>query len=487
MAEYKKVSTMKTAADFRAYVESLDVEIPCDDAILVGDASPLSESFRVYDQTVGNRWAIHPMEGWDGTRTGGKSEEMERRWDRFGRSGAKLIWGGEAMAVLPEGRANPNQLILLEENLADIASLRETLLRSHEGLHGRSDDLFIGFQLTHSGRFCRPNDKSKLEPRVVYRHPILDRKFQVTSDDQVLTDDDIKRLIDAYVAAAVLAQKAGAGFVDVKHCHGYLLHEFLGARHRAGPYGGSFENRTRALREIVMGIRAEAPGLHIGVRLSAFDFVPFKPDPTRGVEGKLGPGIPEDYSDCLPYDYGFSVEENSPTRVNLTESLALMGVMEELGIELVNLSAGSPYYNPHIQRPAIFPPSDGYQPCEDPLVGVARQVNAAAVLKRAYPHIRFVGSAYSYLQEYLPHVAQAVLREGMIDSVGIGRVVLSYPEILADAVEKGAIERKRICRTFSDCTTAPRNGIKSGCYPLDEYYRKRDDAKTVKEIKLKTI
>jgi 2,4-dienoyl-CoA reductase-like NADH-dependent reductase (Old Yellow Enzyme family) len=427
------------------------------------------------------------MEGWDGTTTGGVTEDMRRRWQRFGLSGAKLIWGGEAMAVRPDGRANPNQLILNEDNAPGIAGLRETLIKAHEARYGRVDDLVIGFQLTHSGRFCRPNDKSRIEPRVAYRHPILDSKFQVSRDDQVLSDDEIKELIDAYIRAAVLAWKIGAQFVDIKHCHGYLLHEFLSARSRPGEFGGSFDNRTRLLRDIVAGIRSEAPGLQIGVRLSAFDFVPFKPDPAQETNGKLGPGIPEDYSGCLPYDYGFGVNQGNPVEYDLGETKQLLQLMDKLGIHLVNLSAGSPYYNPHIQRPAIFPPTDGYQPCEDPLVGVSRQIQAAAELKSACPNMVFVGSAYSYLQEYLPHVAEYNIAHGLIDVVGLGRVVLSYPDILVDAVEKGTLERKKICRTFSDCTTAPRNGMKSGCYPLDDYYRTMDEAVKVKAIKMEKL
>ena len=70
-------------------------------------------------------------------------------------------------------------------------------------------------------------------------------------------------------------------------------------------------------------------------------------------------------------------------------------------------TAGSPYYNPHVQRPAMFPPLDGYEPPEDPLRGVARQIRATALLKRQFPRLVFVGSAYSYLQEWLPHVGAA--------------------------------------------------------------------------------
>jgi len=395
-----------------------------------------------------------------------------------------LIYGGEAMAIRPDGRANPNQLIIVEENKKDLTEIREILVRVHKERFGTVDDLIIGFQLTHSGRFCKPNDKKKMEPRVAFRHPILDRKFNVTSDAQIFTDAEIEELIQCYIRAAKIAWEVGADFVDVKHCHGYLLHEFLGAHTRPGKFGGSFENRTRILREIVAGIRASGNKIDIGVRLSAFDFVPFKPDPALSQPGKLGPGIPEDFSHCLPYRYGFGVSENNPVSYDLTEPFRFADLCGELGVKILNLSAGSPYYNPHIQRPAAYPPSDGYQPAHDPLIDVARQINVVRQLKeRAPKNLVLVGTAYSNLQEYLPHTAQYAVRNGWTDMIGLGRMVLSYPGILADAVEKGALTTKMICRTFSDCTTAPRNGMISGCYPLDKYYSAKPEFQQLKEVK----
>jgi NADPH2 dehydrogenase len=480
--------------DFRRHVASLRIELPCDDTISTGAESPLAQPIdgvAINGKRIGNRIAIQPMEGWDGTATGGVTDEMRRRWRRFGESGAKLIFGGEAMAVRADGRANPNQLILVEENRAGIAELVGILKRAHQERHGTTDDLVIGFQLTHSGRFCKPNDKFRMEPRVAFRHPILDRKFNVTSDDQIWTDDEIEELIRCYVRAAAVARAAGADFVDIKHCHGYLLHEFLGAHTRPGKFGGSFENRTRILREIVTGIRASGNAIDIGVRLSAFDFVPFKPDPTRAEPGKLGPGIPEDFSHCLPYRYGFGVQADNPVEYDLTETFLFADLCRELGVKLLNLSAGSPYYNPHIQRPAAYPPSDGYQPAHDPLIDVARQLG---VVRQIFEHLTrnpqpatrnpiLIGSAYSYLQDYLPHVAQAAVRGGWTDLIGLGRAVLSYPNMLMDAMGQGKLTPKFICRTFSDCTTGPRNGLISGCFPLDDFYKARPEAAQLKELK----
>lgn len=303
----------------------------------------------------------------------------------------------------------------------------------------------------------------------------------------MLTDAEVEELIQCYVRAARVAADVGADFVDIKHSHGYLLHEFLGAHTRPGKYGGSFENRTRILREIVDGIRQARIPIDLAVRLSAFDFVPFKPDPAQSQPGKLGPGIPEDFSHCLPYRYGFGVNADNPVTYDLREAFLFADLCVELGIKLLNVTAGSPYYNPHIQRPAAYPPSDGYQPPEDPLVGVARQMRVVRDIKA---HVRssvaVIGSAYSYLQEYLPHVAQAAVRDGWTDMVGLGRMTLSYPNMLADAMTQGTLTPKLICRTFSDCTTAPRNGLISGCYPLDKYYSAKPEFARLKEIKRAT-
>ncbi len=482
-----RIPSLKTVEAFRTHVDSLGIELPCDDTIQSGGDSPISRpitTHTVNGKTIGNRIAIHPMEGWDGSRTGGVTDLMRRRWQRFGESGAKLICGAEAMAVRADGRANPNQLIICEENRDGLAELVGILKRAHLEKYGTTEDLVIGFQLTHSGRFCRPNDNAVYEARVAYRHPILDAKFKVGSDEQVFTDEEIEELIQCYIKAAAIAREVGADFVDIKHCHGYLLHEFLGAYTRPGEFGGSFENRTRIIREVVSGIRNSGNDIDFAVRLSCFDKVPHRPDPELSRPGKLGPGIPEPYHNSLPYRYGFGVNQADPTQIDVSEVKEFVKLCSELGVKILNTSAGSPYYTPHLQRPAAYPPSDGYQPAYDPLVDVERQVQVVRQLKLAVGDgMVFVGSGYSYLQEYLPHVSQYVLREGWADMIGLGRVVLSYPDILADAASKGELTNKLICRTFSDCTSAPRNGIKSGCYPLDKFYSAMSEAKQLKDIK----
>ena len=478
-----RLGSVRDVAHFKEHLDALRLTIPCDLELVRGAESPLAQPIVREDIKIGNRFAIQPMEGWDGTSDGNPSEHTVRRWQRFGRSGAKLIWGGEAVAVCQEGRANPNQLLAAPHTRGGLERLRAVLIAEHRQVSGSDEGLLIGLQLTHSGRYSCPNKKGRPEPRILYRHPILDRRLNLSPGYPVLTDGEIEGIIEQFHRAARMASELGFDFVDIKHCHGYLGHEFLSAHTREGKYGGSFENRTRFLREVVQGIRAAAPGLQVGVRLSAFDTIPYHPDPVLSTPGKPGPGIPEEYQNLIPYRWGFGVSQSDPRQADLSETIRFLTLLEELGIQLVNLTAGSPYYCPHIQRPAFYPPSDGYQPPEDPLAGVARQLEVVRQMKQRFPKLIIVGTAYSYLQDFLPYVAQAALRLGWIDSVGLGRMVLSYPEMLSDVVEGRAFQHKLVCRTFSDCTTAPRNGLPSGCYPLDTYYKKSASAELLKVAK----
>jgi 2,4-dienoyl-CoA reductase-like NADH-dependent reductase (Old Yellow Enzyme family) len=469
---FPRIAALKTPAEFQEHLRTLSIPLPFDETLSAGPSSPLGQALPRNRGVIGNRFCILPMEGWDGTTDGKPTELTRRRWQNFGLSGAKLIWGGEAVAVRQDGRANPNQLVMNDATVGDIAGLRELLVETHQQHFGQTDDLLVGLQLTHSGRFARPHGK-KLEPRILYRHPLLDQRFGVEDDAALFSDDEIDRLIDDFIRAAKLAHQAGFSFVDLKHCHGYLGHEFLSSYDRPGRYGGSLENRTRFLRTITEGIRAEVPGLEIGVRVSIYDFLPFQPGPD-------GVGVPMATPGNYRYAFG---GDGTGLGFDLTEPKAFLELLEQLGIELVCSSAGSPYYNPHMQRPAAFPPSDGYLPPENPLLGVARQIDATARIKAMFPKLIIVGSGYSYLQDWLPNVGQRVIRDGQADFIGLGRVVLSYPDLPADVLAGRPLAHKRLCRTFSDCTTAPRNGMVSGCYPLDPFYKGRPERAAVSAIK----
>ena len=474
--DFPKVVSFKTVGAFNAHLRTLGLTVSADAELLSGPDAPLAQPIRIGPLTVGNRWAIQPMEGWDGTEDGRPTDWTRRRWRHFGQSGAKLIWGGEAVAVRHDGRANPNQLMISEQNVPAFRQLRELLVDEHNKACGRPDDLVVGLQLTHAGRFSRPNAKDRLEPRILYRHPILDVRCGITTDDAIVSDDWIDELIDDFVRAADWAAQAGFQFVDIKHCHGYLGHEFLSAHTRDGPYGGSFENRTRFLARVVEGIRRYVPRMVVCVRVSAFDTPPFEGGPERV-------GSPADWRAVVPYRYGFGLRPDDPLQIDLAEPKRFVKLCQALGVAAVNVSAASPYYNPHLQRPAAFSPSDGYRPPEDPLIGVARQIAAAAQLKAACPGIVLVGSGYSYLQDFLPNVAQSVVRCGQVDIVGVGRMALSYWQMPGDALAGRPLQRKRICRTFSDCTSGPRQGFISGCFPLDELYALSEPGRKLRAIK----
>ena len=470
---YPRVASLKSAQALRAHLLRHDIPLQFDDERSKPGESPLAQPIEVDGVRVGNRFCILPMEGWDGTRDGQPTDLTRRRWRNFGISGAKLIWGGEAVAVRAEARANPNQLLMTKKNQPAIAALREELVAAHRERFGADADadLYVGLQLTHSGRFARPDAWDRPAPLAACHHPVLDRRFP--GGVRVLDDEEIDRLVDDFVEAARLAYAAGFRFVDVKQCHGYFGHELLGARMRSGRYGGSLENRTRFLRNVIEAIGAAVPGLVIGVRLSVFDTVPYR-------KNADGAGVPESEpeSEDAARSGGFGLLEDDLDQA-LTESRAVLDMLQTLGVRWICATAGSPYYNPHVQRPAIFPPMDGYDPPEDPLRGVARQIQATALLKAAFPNLVLVGSAYSYLQEWLPHVGQHAVREGLVDFVGLGRVALSYPDLPADVLSGAPLRRQAICRTFSDCTTGPRMGLVSGCYPLDPFYTARPEAKKV--------
>ena len=416
---YKHLGGLRDVQSFQRYLAERQINIPCDDTLISGSSSPLAQPIDIGGKKVGNRIAAQPMEGWDGSADGRPTELTFRRWERFGASGAKLIWGGEAVAVRHDGRANPNQLVINKHSLDDLSRLRKTLVAAHKRSVGSDADLVVGLQLTHSGRYSRPNAHDRPEPKILYHHPILDHRLGIPMDYPVITDQELNGIIEDFYHAAVIAKQAGFDFIDLKHCHGYLGHELLSAHTRPGDFGGCFENRTRFLREIVSAIRATDPTLAIAVRVSAFDTIPFRK------QASSPSGAPEVTSDLLPYRWGFGVNVDNPLEPDLGEPIKFLKLLHELGVKLVNISAGSPYYNPHIQRPAFYPPSDGYTSPIDPLAGVAQQMQVTRELKQQFPELVVVGSAYSYLQEFLPYVAQAAIRENWTDCVGMGRMLLA--------------------------------------------------------------
>lgn len=476
-AVFKKITQLDTPEAFCEYLRESGIDLPFVEKLPEPEKLALARPLECGGRTLGNRWAILPMEGWDAEPDGRPSELTRRRWLRFGASGAKLLFGCEAAAVMDSGRSNTRQLMMTGQTVEAVAKLRAEVVEEHQRRFGRSDDLTVGLQLTHSGRYSHPHDDAKREPVIAYRNPWLDKKFGCERTP-VATDADIEEMVEHFIKAGRLAAEAGFDFVDIKQAHGYFGHELLSAREREGKYGGSLENRSRFFLEIAEGLRKAAPGLGISLRFSVFDVVPF-------VKGADGVGVPMTDG---PYPYAFGGDgTSSGLGYDLEEPFAFLERLHDrAGVNMVCATVGSPYYNPHLQRPAAFPVFDGYAMPHDPLKSVALHIEAVAALKRRFPDMTVIGSGYSYLQDWLPNVAEAAVAAGMVDAVGIGRMVLSYPDICDDVLKGRPLQTKRICRTLGDCTNAPRKGMVSGCYPLDEFYKSRPEAETLRQIKAET-
>ena len=369
----------------------------------------------------------------------------------------KLIWG-EATAISDEGRANPRQLWLHDGSVSAIEAMISRCRQSHRGAFGNDHDLIVGLQLTHSGRY------GYRRSLIATHDPILD---PLTTDKStgrridesypLLTDDELKRFEDQYFVAARLAAKIGVDFIDLKQCHRYLLSELLAAKNRPGPYGGSLENRTRLVRNVVQRIRAEVPHLLIASRFNAYDGIPY-----RAIKaGATGEPCPH----AVPLETAFGTDSRDHWQEDSTEPKKLAGWLREWGVQLLNVTAGNPYSNPHIVRPADNPPTDGYDAPEHPLLGVLRHFRLAASIQAAVPDVPVIGSGYSWLQDFAPHAAAANVSSGAVAMAGLGRGALAQPDFGRCLEEKGELDRLRICRTFSYCT----NLMRSKDHPLGQY------------------
>ncbi len=451
------------------------------------DLSPLFQPIAIGPYRAGNRLCIQPMEGCDGTLDGKPDELTFRRYRRFGAGGAKLIWG-EATAVVPEGQANSRQLIINEANAADLERMLRECRQAHRQVFGSDDDLVVGLQLTHSGRY------SYRKPLIAFHDPILDPRTLVdplrTVDESypILTDDYLMRLEDHYLAAARLAFRIGFQFVDIKQCHRYLLSELLAAKTRPGPYGGSLENRTRLARNVIRRIQSEIAGAVACTRLNVYDCIPYEKRASGSRLQASGFGLQESHPEAcsLKPDVGepcpwqppllsaWGTSETDPLTPDLGEPKQWIAEMARLGVALVNVSMGSPYTTPHVIRPFEYPPPDGYETPEHPLIGVARHFRLAGELQQTFPDLPMVGSGYSYLQEFLPQAGAANIRDGRIAIVGVGRAALPQPDFARQLLEQGRLDRKRVCRTFSFCTAlmrAKNNALgqfATGCPPFDK-------------------
>lgn len=460
MARYFKY---KSPADLVADARELGHDLAVRD-----DLTPLFEPVAIGGRTAGNRLLIQPMEGCDGTLDGRPDELTFRRYRRFGAGGAKVIWG-EATAICDEARANTRQLLMADHTLSGLEQMLRIAREAHRVECGDDGDLLVGLQLTHSGRY------SVRKPLLATHDPILDPLIvdkstgrRVDGSYPLLTDDDLKRIEDQFVVAAKTAAQIGYDFVDLKQCHRYLLSELLASKNRAGDYGGSLENRTRLVRNVVGRIRHEVPGLLLATRMNCYDGIPY-----RGIgegENFIGQPCPHE----LPLVSAFGTNPQDHREEDLAEPIEVVQNLRDWGVSLINVSLGNPYGNPHVIRPAEFPPVDGYYPPEHPLLGVLRHFRVARQIQAAVPEIPIVGSGYSWLQDFAPQAAAANIASGHVALAGFGRATLSHPDFARVLQTEGRFHRKLVCRTFSFCTGLmrakdhPLGQYPTGCPPFDK-------------------
>ena len=414
--------TCRTEEDFRAAQERDGVSLPAS-----RDLSVLAEPLTVGDTrvTLKNRLTIHPMEGFDSTPDGAPGELTMRRIRRMASGGAGLLWV-EATSVVEEGRTSTGQLWIHEGNL-------DAFKRLAEEAHRLSDGAPVILQLTHSGRFSRPDNTPR--PVISYHNPVMNEKMDIDPSWPVVTDEYLDRLPGKFGAAAKLAKDAGFDGADIKCCHKYLFSELLSAYSRPGRYGGSFENRTRLFLD---SIRAAA--VH-----ASPEFV---------IASRFGP------VEMIPHPWGFGMARDGSLTPDWDEPDRLYREMYDCGVRLVDMTLGSPYYNPHVNRPYD---NGGYEPPEPRLAGVSRLIDAAAHMKKTVPGIALIGTGYSYLRTFAPGVAAGAVGNGMTDAAGFGRMAFAYPDFARDILEKGALDPGKVCLTCSKCTAMMRKIHATGC------------------------
>ncbi len=389
----------------------------------------LNEKICFEGREIPNRVMMQPMEGCDCLENGAPSDLTIAKYISYARSGAGLIWF-EANAVCKEGRTNPRQMQLTEENLPAFQKLVQDVKTLSLKENGFVPLCFL--QLTHSGR-------QSIVPMIAYRNKVYEEKRPVT-DEHIVTDEYLDSLPEKYVASALLAKRAGFDGVDIKSCHGYLMQEMLSAYLRPGKYGGSFENRTRLYLTCVRAVKNALPGdFHVVTRLGVSDMVE------------------------KPYGFG-TTEEN---KMDLTETKQLISLLNKEGIHMINVTIGNPYFNPHVNRPFR---AGAYTPPETPEEGLQRFWDTEKTLKSWFPDILFIGSGLSYYRADLMEKAEMMLENGVCDIVGFGRAGLAYPMLYRDYLS-GTFDSKKCCVSCSKCTVLMRNKCVSGCAVYNPYYR----------------
>jgi 2,4-dienoyl-CoA reductase (NADPH2) len=416
----------------------------------IEDVSILSESVKIGKLVMPNSLAVHPMEGCDGDSEGRPEKLTLRRYERFAAGGAGLIWA-EATAVVPEGRANPRQLWIHEKNKESFAAMVKMMRQAAVESMGSDHKPVIVLQLTHSGRYSKPEGKSHpiIAQRDPYRDPLApqpkpdpNRKTRIPDDWPLVTDEYLDKLQDAYVEAARIAFEVGFDAIDIKSCHGYLINELFGCRSRKGKYDGSFENRTKFPLQVIDKIHNEVgEDAAVAMRLGIYD--------------------------AIPYPFGWAVDEKDYTKPDLTEPKKLIELLRQRGVKLINVTVANPYYNPHVGRPFNEPIVGGYEEPEHPLVGVERLVNLTGEIQKQFPDIAMVGTGYSWLRALFSNVAAANKSRGLITLIGAGRMAFAYPDFARDIINEGKMYPEKVCVSCSACTQIMRDSGMTGCVVRD--------------------
>lgn len=443
MAPHERFA-FRNAGELRAKADELGLELP-----FAEDVSPLLGPAALAGRRLPNRLAVLPVECADADAAGAPTAPTFRRYERYAAGGCGIIWF-EATAVRPDGRSNPRQLMLTEETEDAFRALALRTRKAAAKGWGTGHEPLLVLQLTHSGRFAKPEGKPA--PLIVHRSPVLDPLHDLPADYPILTDEGLAAIQDDFVNSADLAASAGFDGVDIKACHGYLVSELLASHTRTGSrYGGSFENRARFLLETVRRIRAEVPLLLVTCRLSAADMVPFP--------------------------FGFGMDADRRRTPNLKETRKLAAILEKEGIGFLALSMGVPAWKAHFGRPFDKPVPGGAAPDEHPLEGVARHLRFAAEVQRACPRLAVVGPGYSWLRRFFPNVGAAMVRTGRTAIIGQGRGALAYPDFPKDLADKGRLAAAKTCTTCSLCSDLLRQQKPVGCVVRDPEYRQAGRAR----------
>ncbi len=421
--------TYKSLDELKARTEDLKVHLP-----FAEDTSVLAKPLIFGNVVLKNRLGIAPMEGADALPDGSPSQLTTRRYVREAEGGSGLIWF-EAISIVPEGRSSAHQLMLTKDNLEQYKRFTEEIKEAGRKANGFAP--YLVMQANHSGRYSNPQGRPA--PLIAYRHPEYE-KLRPADDSCIVSDDYLKSLEEKFGEAALLAREAGFDAVDIKSCHGYLLAELNSAYKRPGQYGGSFENRTRLLRN----------GIAVAKAYETEDFL---------VTARIG------IFDGFAYPYGFGVKEGEGAVVNTEEPIRLIrSLYEDYGIPMVNLTMGNPYVSTHVTRPYDH---GKYVPDEHPLVGVARIINGIGAVKKAVPQVVISASGPSYLRQYSDLFAAGAIEEGLCDEMLFGRMSFANPGFANQIIKDGRMDAKKTCVACGKCGDLIRAGKPTGCVVRD--------------------